>query len=96
VTFFSRVTTAQLCQRTGLSKSYFFSALRSGFFCEGVDTVLIPGNTRLWVLELVLDRLANSADEAARQRAIARYLESLPSNWPQSKTTQRKAIAASA
>jgi hypothetical protein len=91
---FTRVSTAQLCQRTGMSKSYFFAALRSGFLTEGIDTVLLPGNTRLWVLELVLDRLANPIDEAARQRAIARYLESLPSNWPQPKTSQRRAVAA--
>jgi hypothetical protein len=91
VTVFSRVSTAQLCQRTGLSKSYFFAALRSGFLAEGIDTVLLPGNSRLWVLELILDRLANPTDEAARQRAIAHYLESLPSNWPQPK--QRKVAA---
>jgi hypothetical protein len=94
VTVFSRVSTAQLCHRTGLSKSYFFSALRSGFFVEGIDTVLLPGNSRLWVLELVLDRLANPTNETARNRAIARYLESLPSNWPQPKNSKRKSVAA--
>jgi hypothetical protein len=94
VTVFNRVSTTELCRRTGLSKSYFFAALRSGFFTEGIDTVLLPGNSRLWVLELVQDRLANPTDETARQRAIARYLESLPSNWPQPKTSHRKAVAA--
>jgi hypothetical protein len=94
VTRFTRVNTAQLCKTTGLSKSYFFASLRSGFFCDGIDTTLLPGNSRLWVLELVLDRLANPTDEAARQRAIARYLESLPSNWPQPKTSGRGAVAA--
>jgi hypothetical protein len=91
VTVFTRINTTKLCEKTGLSRSYFFAGLRSGFFCEGIDTVLLPGNSRLWVLEVVLDRLANPTDEGARQRAIARYLESLPSNWPKSK--QCKALA---
>jgi hypothetical protein len=91
---FTRVTTAQLCKRVGLSRSYFFTGLNSGFFVDGIDTTLLPGNSRLWVLELVLDRLSNPADEAARQRAIARYLESLPSNWPQPKTPKRSPVAA--
>lgn len=94
MTVFTRVSTNQLCQRTGMSKSYFFAALKTGFFTEGIDTVLLPGNSRLWVLELVQDRLANPTDETARQRAIARYLESLPSNWPQPKTSQRRAATA--
>jgi hypothetical protein len=94
VTVFSRVTTAQLCHRTGLSKSFFFAGLRSGLFVDGIDSTNLPGNTRLWVLELVLDRLASPSDEAARLRAIARYLESLPSNWPQPKNSKRKSVAA--
>jgi hypothetical protein len=92
--YFTRVTTAQLCKRAGLSRSYFFAGLNSGFFVDGIDSTLLPGNSRLWVLELVLDRLANPTDEEARQRAIARYIESLPSNWPQPKNSQRKSVAA--
>lgn len=69
-------------RETGLSKSYLFNGLKSGFFQNGIHTVLIGSTKRLWVQELVLDRIVNIQDEAAHQRAIARFLESLPSNWP--------------
>jgi hypothetical protein len=71
VTVFTRINTTKLCEKTGLSKSYFFCRAAIVFFAEGIDNVLLPGNSRLWVLKLVLDRLTNPADEEARQRAIA-------------------------
>jgi hypothetical protein len=45
--------------------------LNFGFFVDGIDSTLLLENSRLWVLKIVLDRLANPTVEEARQRAIA-------------------------
>jgi hypothetical protein len=74
------MATGAICLQMGISQDCIKTNVKSGQLRQGVHFVTIPGSTkRLWRIDLVRDWLANG-DSPAHQRAIERYLRSLPSS----------------
>jgi hypothetical protein len=74
------VTTGTICLQLGISQDYLKNYRQSGQLRQGIHWVNLPGSPRiLWRIDLVRDWLANG-DSPAHQRAIERYLKSLPSH----------------
>lgn len=65
-----------------LSRGTIHSYRKRNLLQEGIHTALISGRKRIWVLELVQDRIFNIRNEEAHQKAIRQFLAYLPSNWP--------------
>lgn len=67
-----------------LGRETIASWITTGKIVEGIHFVLLERDRRFNV-PLMLDRLANYHDDAAHQRAIENWLETLPSNQPMPK-----------
>lgn len=73
--------TGATCLQLGISQDYIKTNVNSGQLRYGIHFVTLPGSTkRLWRVDLVRDWIANNGDTPAHQRAIERYLKSLPSH----------------
>ena len=75
-------------------KSKIQSLIKSRKWREGLEFVTDEAGDRLYNLTLIQDWMANMNDPEAYQRACEAYLQSLPSNWPQSKTPKSSRQAA--
>lgn len=73
--------TANTTKALGVSRSWLYQEINAGKFIEDIHFIK-PAKTKLWNLALCVDRLIHWDDELSHQRAIERFFESLPSNWP--------------
>jgi hypothetical protein len=79
--------TGATCLQLGISQDYLKKGRQSGQLRLNIHFIHLPGSSKiLWRIDLVRDFLANGADSQTHQRAIERYLKSLPSH-PDYKTT---------
>lgn len=75
------VPTGTICLQFGISQDCIKTNVQSNQLRYGIHFVTLPGSTkRLWRVELIRDWLANGGDSPEHQRAIERYLKSLPSH----------------
>lgn len=72
-------------------KSKIQDLIKREVWREGLHYVTDSAGDRLYNLTLIEDWIANMNDPTAHQRACEVYLQSLPSNWLQSKTPSRGA-----
>jgi hypothetical protein len=73
--------TGAICLQFGISQDFLKKNRQSGQLRQGIHFIHIPGSTKiLWRVGLLRDWLANGGDSPAHQRAIERYLKSLPSH----------------
>jgi hypothetical protein len=74
------VPTREMCVAAGVSADYLKNLRVRGLLPRGIYWYSLPGSDRIiWVKDLVRDFLVNG-DSPAHQRAIERYLASLPSS----------------
>jgi hypothetical protein len=74
------VPTREMCDQAGISTDYLKSLRIRGLLKKGVHYHSLPNSERIvWVVDLVRDYFVNG-DSPAHDRAIERYLESLPSS----------------
>jgi hypothetical protein len=72
--------TGATCLQLGISPDYLKKNRQSGQLRHGIHFITIPGSVKLlWRIDLVRDWLANG-DSPDHQRAIEKYLKSLPSH----------------
>jgi hypothetical protein len=74
------VPTREMCAAAGVSADTLKSWRVSGLLPRGIYWYTLPGSDRImWIRDLVRDRLING-DSPSHQKAIERYLASLPSS----------------
>jgi hypothetical protein len=74
------MATGATCLQLGISQDCLKKFRQSGQLRQGIHYVTIPGSPKiLWRIDLVRDWLANG-ESPAHQRAIEKYLASLPSS----------------
>jgi hypothetical protein len=74
------VPTREMCDQAGISSDYLKSIRIRGLLKKGIHYYSLPNSERIvWIVDLVRDYLVNG-DSPAHDRAIERYLESLPSS----------------
>jgi len=71
-----------LSQITGFSGSTLKKYRLTGNWTEGIHWQKVNSRCVLYNLPLILDWLSNRCEPIVHQRAIDRYLKSLPSNQP--------------
>jgi hypothetical protein len=73
--------TGATCLRLGVSQDYLKTNRQSGQLRQGIHFVTLPGATKiLWNIPMMRDWLANGGNSPSHQRAIEKYLKSLPSH----------------
>lgn len=73
--------TGATCLQLGISPDYLKKNRQHGELRQGIHFITIPGSSKLlWRIDLIRDWIANGGDSPAHQRAIEKYLKSLPSH----------------
>jgi hypothetical protein len=74
------VPTGEMCITAGVSADYLKNLRVRGLLTRGIYWYTLPGSERIiWIRDLVRDYLVNG-NSPAHQRAIEKYLASLPSS----------------
>jgi hypothetical protein len=74
------VPTGEMCIAAGVSADYLKKLRVCGLLTRGIYWYTLPGSDRIiWIRDLVRDYLVNG-NSPAHQRAIEKYLASLPSS----------------
>ncbi|MFM2305214.1 MAG: hypothetical protein RLZZ135_2627 [Cyanobacteriota bacterium] len=75
------VPTREMCLHAGVSSDTLKDWRVRGLLRRGIHWHTLPGSDRIvWVKDLVRDWLVNGDNSPTHQRAIERYLASLPSS----------------
>lgn len=75
------VPTREMCLHAGVSADTLKDWRVRGLLRRGIHWYTLPGSDRIiWVKDLVRDYLVNGGDSPAHQKAIEKYLASLPSS----------------
>jgi hypothetical protein len=74
------VPNREMCIQAGISSDTLKNLRVNGILTRGIYWYTIPGSDRIiWIRDLVRDYLVNG-NSPAHQRAIEKYLKSLPSH----------------
>ncbi len=74
------ISTGEMCLQLGISSDTLKEWRVRGLLPKGIYWVTLPNSDRIvWIRDLVRDFLVNG-DSPAHQRAISKYIASLPSS----------------